>query len=151
VTGQKTPTDTPTTGPGTEEAGPAAAQAIDRPIPQGTSVEVPEGQGKTPAQNEPDLVKRLGPLVPAKIKKVLDDPLATGAEKQAAKKQLQKVADDLEKRNQGASFRTGTGLGRRPQGFIRFKSSDGATHDIPANQLDKAREIDPALEILEQD
>ncbi len=143
VTGEKPVVDTPTRPGLPEEQGPPAAQAIDRPIPQGTSVEVEHGTGK-PAENQPDLVKRLGPLAPAGAVKVLNDPLATAAQKAAAKKQLQKVAADLEKRNQ-----TGAGVPPLKPNMVRFKASDGSLHDVPRDKINEAKQIDPGLKVIE--
>lgn len=42
-------------------------------------------------------------------------------------------------------------LPARSAGHIRFKSSDGAVHEVPADQLDAAKKIDPRLEVIEQD
>ncbi|MHB8501526.1 MAG: hypothetical protein ACYDHE_11350 [Candidatus Acidiferrales bacterium] len=38
----------------------------------------------------------------------------------------------------------------RDAGSVRFKASDGSVHDVPTDQLDKAREIDPDLQVIEQ-
>jgi hypothetical protein len=129
VTGER-PADTPTNPAGPEPLGPAAAQAVE-PRPQGTTVTVPERQ---PARTlETDLIKRLGPMVPPKILKVLNDPLATAAEKQAARKALREVADALPP---------------KAEGHVRFKASDGSVHDVPKEQLPAARKIDPKLQVI---
>ncbi len=36
------------------------------------------------------------------------------------------------------------------QGYVRIKSSKGGVHDIPQNQLDAAKKIDPQLEVQSQ-
>jgi hypothetical protein len=39
----------------------------------------------------------------------------------------------------------------RNAGMVRFRSSDGAVHDVPQDQLPAAQKIDPNLKVIEQD
>ena len=43
------------------------------------------------------------------------------------------------------------GLPELQQGYVRFQASDGSVHDVPTDQLEAARAIDPGLMVIESD
>jgi|SRR5579859_1207912 len=70
---------------------------------------------------------------------------------QPVRSAIKKGASNLVTKGAGAA---GEAAGRealpaREEGFVRFRASDGSIHDVPQEHLDKAKEIDPQLEVLE--
>jgi hypothetical protein len=75
-----------------------------------------------------------------------------GAQKGVADENLNRGIDNVNKlynTSVGGGLQKSTAGSPAPSGMTRIKASDGNLHDIPTANLDKARKIDPGLQVVQ--